>query len=92
MRNFFREYPDLNMYLDTIARTQGKVADDLKNLISLVSELSYKDGLIDGMKALMEELLNNKRLGWVALLLTALLAERASSWPYGVIMSLKAIF
>jgi uncharacterized protein YwbE len=34
----------------------------------------------------------SERLGWAAVIITALLADRASSWPYGVIMSLKAIF
>jgi hypothetical protein len=68
------------------------VVEELRQLITLVGELCYRDGLVDGMKALMDHLIHDKGFAWAALIVTALLAHRVSSWPYGVLMSVKAIF
>jgi hypothetical protein len=92
MRDFWQDHPGLATYLEGAAGLAPGLAHELKQLITLASELAYRDGYVDGMKELMKELINKgPRIAWV-LFFVPILAERACSWPYGVIMSIKLIF
>lgn len=95
MRDIFKEFPEVKTLLEQASQEAPGLAKTVQNLVALVSELSYRDGLIDGMKSLMDMMIKDDwphRLGWAAIVVVSLMAERASSWPYGVIMSVKAIF
>ena len=91
----FTDYPEVLAYIDKIKTDLNlKSVADLKNLITLVSELSFRDGYIEGIKTIVKELLSStpNNLSWVLPLTVVVLAERVSSWPYGVLMSLKNIY
>ena len=90
----FTDYPEVMIYLDRIRNEMKVPTEDLKNLITLVSELSFRDGYIEGIKTIVKELLSSapNNLSWVLPLTVVVLAERVSSWPYGVLMSVKNIF
>ena len=91
-KGFFDKHPDMRIYLDRIQETTSIDTKNLKALITLVADFSYKDGFIDGIKTIMHELMNSNIPTWAIALITVTLAERVSSWPYGVLMSLKNIF
>ena len=88
----FKEYPQIELALREMAERYGFNAGEMKDLLELVSEVSFKNGFIEGIKTIVKELLNSHVPIWAPVLITALLAARVSSWPYGVLMSLKAIF
>lgn len=83
MRDIFREYPEIAKFFEQHAG----IADNLKSLITLAAELSYRDGFLDGMMETLRNVLSNDlmpKLAWLALFITAYLAAEASDWPYGV--------
>ena len=88
MRDIFREYPEVEKHLDSVARHNGgeTLAEELRQLITLVGELCYRDGMVDGMKALMDHLIHDKGLAWAALFIAAWHIVEACDWPYGTLV------
>jgi hypothetical protein len=82
MRDIFKEYPEITRVFEQHAG----FSDDLKALITLAAEMSYRDGFLDGMIDVLRRVLTElgPKLAWVALFTMAVLAANASDWPYGV--------
>lgn len=80
MRDFLNKYPEVKACLDSLHET----SKEIRSFIVLVAEIAYREGVADGMKQLMDYLLNNRQLAWLALFTMAQLALEASDWPYGV--------
>ena len=90
MKDVFTHYPEIREYLEKVAAESEEMVDAVKSLLSLVADLSYKDGMVDGIKYVMDELLKNHRLAYATLFLTAWMAQKAATWPHGVLMRLIA--